>query len=252
MVLVVLILIIAPISYVIYSYTKMDDVLHPRGPKAVSRYVIVYTPTAQFYTFTEEQYQRLLESGNKPPEGSEIFNVTLESYITGSPEVDLNITLRSFYDYFTIVLGDPSVANCKDMPQLYAGDCKYRTLAVSEISGVVSTIFKTNYYIQALRMGYDNATAKQYAFNQTWLRYRKTYLNFWAKVDLGRGKIGNEKHLAIILIGPAEGAEENRIFAPRKGVLVIEGTTDEILRAEIVLIEDLIGFKWPQGSSPTG
>ncbi len=148
-------------------------------------------------------------------------------------------------------MGDPSVTNCKDSPQLYVGDCRYRTLAVSEISGVVSNIFTTNYYIKGLQMGYDNATAKQYAFNQTWLRYRKTYLNFWTKVDIGRGKIGNENHLAVILIGPAEDAKENRIFAPRKGVLVIEGTTDETLRAEVVLIENIIRFSWPQNSTAT-
>ena len=248
-VIIVLVLIIAPLSYVLYSYQSFDRVLNPGTPKASTSYVIVYTPSAQFYTFTAEQYRELLESGTRPPSGSKVFNVTLESYITGSPEVDLNLTIRSFYEYFTIVMGDPAVKNCKDMPGLYVGDCRYRTLTVSEISGVVSNIFTTNYYLKGLQMGYDNATARQYAFNQTWLRYRKVYLTFWTKVEIGRGKIGSREHLAVVLIGPAEGASDNRIFAPRKGVLVIEGKTDEILRAEVVLIENLIGFSWPENNS---
>ncbi|WP_258084651.1 hypothetical protein [Thermococcus thermotolerans] len=252
-VLIVLIVVVAPISYVLYSYHSFSGVINPGVPKASTHYVMIYTPSGQFYALTAEQYQKLIEEGTKPPAGSKLFNITVDSYITGSPEVDLNLTVRSFYKYFTIVMGDPSVTNCKDSPQLYVGDCRYRTLAVSEISGVVSNIFTTNYYLKGLQLGYDNATAKQYAFNQTWLRYRKVYLNFWTKVDIGRGKIGNENHLAVILIGPAEGAKENRIFAPRRGVLVIEGTTDEALRAEVILIENIIRFSWPQnGTTTTG
>ncbi|AFL94489.1 hypothetical protein CL1_0277 [Thermococcus cleftensis] len=247
-VLIVLLVIIAPISYVAYSYHSFNGLINPGTPKTSAEYVVVYTPSAQFYTLTAEEYRQLLESGEKLPPGSKLFNVTVDSYITGSPGVDLNLTLRSVYRQFTIVMGDPSVINCKDNPQLYVGDCRYRTLAVSEISGVVASIFAANYYLKGINMGYDNVTAKQYAFNQTQLGYRKTYLNFWTKVDLGRGKIGNEEHLAVLLIGPAEGAKENRIFTPRRGVLVIEGTTDETLRAEVVLIENIISFKWPEGN----
>ena len=247
-ILIVLIVAVAPISYVLYAYHSFESIINPGTPKTSEGYVVIYTPSAQFYTLTWERYRSLLKSGTKPPGGSRIFNVTIDSYITGSPGVDLNLTLRSVYKYFTIVLGDPSVINCKDNPQLYVGDCRYRTLTVSEISGVVANIFAANYYIQGLHMGYDNATARQYAFNQTYLRYRKNYLNFWTKIALGRGKIGNENHLAVLLIGPAEGATGNRIFTPRKGVLVIEGTTDETLRAEVVLVENLIGFQWPKGN----
>jgi len=247
-ILIVLIVFVAPISYVLYSYHSFGNVLKPGTPKGSEEYVVIYTPSAQFYTLTAEEYKRLIESGTRPPEGSKIFNVTLESYITGSPEVDLNLTLRSVYEYFTIVMGDPSVTNCKDNPQLYIGDCKYRTLTVSEVSGMVANIFAANYYIKGIHMGYDNATAKQYAFNQTYLRYRKAYLNFWTKIDVGRGKLGNGDHLVVLLIGPAEGAEENKVFVPRKGVLVVEGKTDETLRAEVVLIENIIGFQWPKGN----
>ncbi|NJE30882.1 hypothetical protein E3E38_07485 [Thermococcus sp. 18S1] len=247
-ILIVIVMVVAPISYLVYSYHNFGSLVNPGTPKASDRYIIIYTPSAQFYALTAEEYQKLIEEGNSPPAGSKLFNITVDSYITGSPGVDLNITLRSLYEHFTIVMGDPSVLNCKDNPQLYIGDCRYRTLTVSEISGVVASIFAANYYVQGIQMGYDNATARQYAYNQTGLRYRKTYLNFWTKVDLGRGKIGNQNSLAVVLIGPAEGAKENRIFVPRKGVLVIEGTSDETLRAEVVLIENIIAFKWPQGN----
>lgn len=248
---IVLLIIVAPISYFMYAYHEFSNVLNPGPPKASSQYIVIYTPSAQFYVLTEEQYRKLLKEGTRPPTGSRIYNITVDSYITGSPEVDLNLTIRSFYEYFTIVIGDPSVENCKDNPQMYVGDCRYRTLTVSEISGVVSNIFTTNYYIKGLEMGYDNATAKQYAYNQTWLRYRKVYLTFMTKFDIGRGKIGNPDHLVILIIGPAEGAKENRIFAPRRGVLVIEGVTDDTLRAEITLIEKLIGFTWLSGEGNT-
>ncbi|ASI99742.1 hypothetical protein [Thermococcus celer] len=250
-ILVILVLVAAPIGYLLYFYHGFEAVVNPGAPKASNHYVVVYSPSAKFYVLTDEQYQELLGQGTKPSEGSKLFRVTVDSYITGSPGVDLNLTLRSFYKRFTVVIGDPSVANCKDSPQLYTGDCRYRTLTVSEISGMVSNIFSTNYYIEGLKMGYDNATAKQYAFNQTWLRHEKTYLSFWTKVDIGRGKIGNENHLVVLLLGPAEGAKENRIFVPRKGVLVIEGKTDETLRAEVVLIENLIGFSWPRKNETT-
>ncbi len=246
-ILVVLLLVVAPLSYVAYALHNYGRLINPGTPKGVERYAVIYA-SDQFYVLTEEQYRELLQNGTKLPEGAQVFNVTLESYLTGSPKVDLNLTLRSFYDYFTIVLGSPSVINCKDNPNLYVGNCEYRTLSVSEISALVSNLFSVNYYLKGLEMGYDNVTAKQYAFNQTWMRFRKTYLNFWTKFDLGRGKIGNEKNLAVLLIGPAEGAEKNAVFVPRKGVLVIEGTTDETIRAEIVLIENVIGFQWPKGN----
>ncbi|NJE06443.1 hypothetical protein E3E36_09885 [Thermococcus sp. M36] len=246
---VLLFVFVAPLAYLGAAYHSYAGLVDPQKPKASADYVVVYTLSAQFYVLTKEKYEGLISSGYLLPEGSKIFNVTLESFITGSPEVDLNLTLRSPYEYFTIVVGAPSVADCKDSPQLYVGDCRYRTITVSEVSGVVSNIFSTNYYLRALQMGYDNKTAREYASNQTWLRYRKRYLTFWTKIDIGRGKIGNPEHLVVLLIGPAEGARENKIFAPRRGVLVIEGTTDETLRAEVILIENLIGFKWPQGNT---
>jgi len=245
---VIVLIAVSPIGYVLYSYHGFNALLNPGTPKASAGYVVVYTPSGQFYTLSSEESRKLLGSGELPS-GSKLFNVSVESYLTGSPGVDLNLTLRSLYGHFTVVMGDPSVTNCKSSPVLYAGNCRYRVATVSEVAAMVSSIFTTNYYLKGLQMGYDNATAKQYAFNQTWLRYRKAYLTFWTKLEIGSGRIGHKDQLAIILVGPAENAAENRIFAPRRGVLVIEGKTDEALRAEVVLIENLIGFSWPANST---
>ena len=246
---VLLIILLSPASYVIYAYHQFSQVVHPGTPKASEEYVVINPPTSEgFYVLSEREYRDMLAEGHKPPKGSRIYNVSVDSYITGSPGVDLNLTIRSVYDSFTIVLGDPSVKECTQNPTLYMGNCQYRTAAVSEVTAMIANVFKTNYYLEGLHMGYNNVTAKQYAYNQTWLRYRKTYLTFMTKLSIGRGKLGNPNNLAVLLIGPAEGATANRVFTPRRGLLVIEGKTDDTLRAEIVLVEELIGFSWPAGS----
>ena len=243
---IVLLIVLAPVSYVLYGYSKFSDVLNPGKPKGETKYVVLYAG-GKFYVLTPSQYREI--AGSLPP-GTETFNVTLKSYITGSPEVDLNLTLRSLYDRFIIVIGDPSVQECKSNPSLYQGDCHFRTAAVTEISALVSSLFSMNYYLLAKSKGYDNASAKEYAYEQTQLRHDVAYLSFWTKFDIGRGAMGNEKVLTVLLIGPAEGAKCNCVYAPRKGLLVIEGKDDKALRAEIVLIENVIGFQWPNGERP--
>jgi hypothetical protein len=246
---ILLIIVLSPAAYVLYAYHQFSQVVHPGTPKASEGYVVISPPASEgFYVLSESEYREMLARGQKPPEGSRVYNVSVDSYITGSPEVDLNLTIRSVYDSFTIILGDPSVKECTQTPQLYSGNCQYRTAAVSEVTAMIANVFKTNYYIEGLDKGYNNVTAKQYAYNQTWLRYRKTYLTFMTKLSIGRGKLGNQNDLAVLLIGPAEGATANRVFTPRRGLLVIEGKTDDTLRAEIVLVEKLIGFSWPAGS----
>lgn len=246
---VILVVLLSPTAYILYSYHQFSQVIHPGTPKASERYIVISPPTTTgIYVFSEGQYRAMLARGQKPPKGSEIYNVSVDSYITGSPEVDLNLTIRSVYDSFTIVLGNPSVKECTQNPALYMGNCQYRTAAVSEVTAMIANIFKTNYYIEGLQKGYNNVTAKQYAYNQTWLRFRKVYLTFMTKLSIGRGKLGNQNNLAVLLIGPAEGATENRVFTPRRGLLVIEGKSDGALYAEIVLVERLIDFSWPVGS----
>ncbi|CAI1494040.1 Putative membrane protein, conserved [Thermococcus nautili] len=243
---IVLLVVLAPVSYVLYSYSKFSNVINPGNPKGESHYVVLYSG-GQFYIMNPAQYSQVQKS---LPPGSKAFNITLKSYITGSPEVDLNLTLRGLYDRFVIVLGSPDVQECKTNPNLYPGSCQFRTAAVTEISALVSSIFSMNYYLLAKSKGYDNASAKEYAYEQTQLRHDVAYLSFWTKFEIGRGALGNEKVLTVLLIGPAEGAKCNCVYIPRKGLLVIEGTTDETLRAEIVLIENIIGFRWPEGKNP--
>ena len=244
----VVLIVLAPIGYVTYAYSNFGSVINPGKPKGTSNYVVIYHQ-GQFYVLTPEDYASELAGGKKLPPGSKVFNVTLKSYITGSPEVDLNLTLRSVYDRFTIVIGAPSVQDCKSNPEAYPGDCQMRTVVATEVSALISAIFSANYYIKAKDMGYDNASARQYAYQQTQMRHHIAYLSFITKLDIGRGSVGNEKNLAVLLIGPAEGAKCNCVFAPRRGLLVIEGTSDEALRAEVVMIENIIGFKWPQGNN---
>ena len=243
---VAVLLILTPLAYTVNAYMGFNKVLNPGNPKGVSHYVVIYS-NGQFYVVSPEEYSQLIKEKGLPP-GSQVFNVTLKSYLTGSPEVDLNLTLRSFYDRFTIVIGSPSVQECKTNPSAYPGDCRMRTAVATEVSALVSSLFSINYYLKAKAMGYDNVSAKQYAYEQTQLRHDIAYLSFWTRLDIGRGALGNEKSLAVLLIGPAEGAKCNCVYAPRKGLLVIEGTKDETLRAEAVLIEHLIGFKWPTGN----
>jgi len=219
-VIVALLVLLAPVAYVVIAYEGFNRVLNPGPPKGVSNYIVIYYDT-HFYVLSPDEYAKLVNDQGLPP-GSKVFRVTLKSYLTGSPEVDLNLTLRSFYDRFTIVIGSPSVQECKTNPSEYLGNCQMRTAVAAEVSALVSSLFSINYYLKAKGMGYDNVSAKRYAYEQTQLRHHIAYLSFWTKLDIGRGALGNGKSLAVLLIGPAEGAKCNCIYAPRKGLLVIE------------------------------
>ncbi|MDI3474380.1 MAG: hypothetical protein PWQ79_1002 [Thermococcaceae archaeon] len=250
--LVLLLLIVgAPVAYVVYGYSSYSRVINPGEPLGSAEYVVVKTPSGQFLSMSFDQFSDYVSKGGNLTEGAVIYKVRVESYITGSPVIDLNTTIRAIYDSFTIVLGDPAVRECSTNPDLYPGSCTLRTAAVVEVTSFVSNVFSTVYYLKGISLGYDNATAREYSYNQTMLRHRKAYLDFWTKFKIGSGRIGNSKNLVVILIGPAEGGTRNAIYVPRKGLVVIEATSDEALRAEVVLIEHLINFQWPSGKSPT-
>ncbi len=250
--LVVLLIVLTPLAYVGYSYSAYSRVIEPGKALGSTEYVVVKTPAGQFRSMTLQDFKDYLAQGGEIPEGSKVYKINVESYITGSPIVDINTTLRSLYDSYTIILGDPSVKECKDHPELYMGSCTQRTVAVMEVTAFVSNIFSTMYYLKALALGYNNTSAREYAFQETMKRNRKGYLDFWTKFEIGRGSLGNAENLAILLIGPAEGATENRVFVPRKGLLVFEATSDDTLRAEVVLVEQLINFQWPNNSTASG
>jgi len=244
-VLLIILIVAAPLGYFTYGYLSYSKVINPGEPLNAQEYIVIKTPTGKFYVMTAEEFSAYVSTGGKLPAGSSTYRVTVESYVTGSPVVDLNTTLRALYDSFTIILGDPSIQNCQDRPELYPGDCVQRTVVVVEVTAFVSNIFSTMYYLKARALGYNHTMARQYAVEETLKRGSKAYLTLWTKFRLGVGSLGNEDHLAVLLIGPAEGATTNRVFVPRKGLIVFEGTTEEHLRAEVVLVERLINFQWP-------
>ena len=198
-------------------------------------------------------YQNLIQDKNwSLPMNSKLYFITIDTGLTGDPESDLNMTFRFKYSRFTIIIGNPEVKSCSSSPKMFQGSCPDRTAAVTEITAMIASIFKDHYYQEALSMGMSIPEAKAYAYEQTTKRYGTSYLSFFTKSQIGLGKLGNREHLVVILIGPAEGAEENKIIIPRQGLVILKGKTDDTLRAEIALIERAIGFQWPQGSSPTG
>ena len=247
---VLLLVLIGPsVAYAIYGYHQFDSLLKPSRSAVSHAYVVIKYQNGTFQPIPLSLYVKLRIEGYTPPVGAEVYLINVTGEITGFPEVDVNMTLLAPYSHFTIVIGSPDVKMCSSAPSEFRGSCPLRTAAVSEISALVSTLFKRYYYIKGLKEGMDNASAKKYAYEQTMRRHDIRYLSFMTKVSIGLGRVGNEKHLAVVLLGPAEGATENRILIPRKGLMILEGRTDGTLRAEVALLEYLINFKWPQGNN---
>ena len=249
--LVLAVLILAPIGYVLYGYSQYSASVNPDKPAPGHTYIVLRFPDGRYGVFTLPQYVNLTMQGFKPPEGTKGYAINVTGYITGIPEIDVNMTMNAPYQRFTIVLGDPGVKVCSSNPEEFTGSCSDRTAAVTEISALTATLFKRYYYFQALQNGMDDASAKQYAYEETMKRHDTRYLSFITKVSLGLGRIGNEEHLAVVLLGPAEGADANRIIVPRPGLIVLEGKSDGALRAEVVLIEKIMQFEWPTGNQTT-
>ncbi|ASJ06859.1 hypothetical protein [Thermococcus pacificus] len=248
---VILVLVLLPISYIGYGYTKFDEQIAPK-PNAVSyQFVVIKPPESTNYVIISARtFLNLTQSGNwSPPTGSKIYPVTIITGITGDLGTDMNLTFRSRYERFTIIMGSTEVKTCSTDPSMFPGNCAERAAAVTEITAMASNIFKDHFYYEGLSQGMSESEAKAYAFKETTKRYGKAYLAFFTKAQIGLGTIGNEKHLAVILLGPAEGSESNRIIIPKQGLVVIEGKTDDALRAEIALIEKAINFSWPENNS---
>ena len=249
-VLIVAVLVVAaPIAYAFYGYSQFDDALNPSKPGTTHTYLVINLPNGQYLVLTPQEYLNLTASGWKPPVGSKGYLVNDTGYITGFPEVDINMTFRAPYERFTIVLGDTNVKMCSSEPQDYPGSCPERAAAVSEITALTSTLFKRYYYWEAINRGMDNVSAKMYAYEQTMKRFSKGYLTFYTKAEIGLGRVGTKKHLAVVIIGPAEGADANQITVARPGLVVLEGMSDATLRAEVALIEKILDFEWPEENS---
>lgn len=251
-VLLLAVLILAPLGYVVYGYSEYKNVINSSESATIHSYVVIKYQNGTYVSIPASVYNELLALGHQLSIGTEKYVINVTGCITGSPEVDVNMTLLAPYERFTIVVGSPSVKVCSSNPSEFVGSCPIRTATVSEISALVSSLFKRYYYIKGLKAGMDNASAKQYAYEETMKRYDVRYLSFMTKVSIGLGKIGNEKHLAVVLIGPAEGASKNEILIPRKGLIILEGKSDGALRAEVALLEYLIDFKWPENNKNAG
>jgi hypothetical protein len=249
--LVLAVLILSPIGYLLYGYSKYDVSVNPDKPAPEHTYIVLRFPSGQYAVFTLPQYVNLTMRGFRIPEGTKGYAINVTGYITGIPEVDVNMTMNAPYQRFTIVLGNPSVKVCSSNPEEFTGSCSDRTAAVAEMSAFTATLFKRYYYVEALKNGMDEASARQYAYEETMKRHDTRYLSFMTKTSLGLGRIGNKDHLAVVLLGPAEGAEVNRVIVPRPGLIVLEGKSDGALRAEVVLIEKIMQFKWPTENQTT-
>ena len=174
----------------------------------------------------------------KVPYGGMEYKVLLESYITGDPFLDLNLTLRSnVYDDLTIIVGDPVFRNCD--ANAYGQACVLRAKTASEISVTVSPIFTATRYWYYVHNGYgeSEALAKAQADRD---KVHATTLAFIQKAKLGLGLAGNKKHLVVILKGPVEGAKANRIYMPKEGIIVLEAIDEETLFAEVLLVKAIV------------
>jgi len=208
--LVIVILIVAPMVLAFYGYTNYTKAIEPQKKPLAVKTVAV-------------------------PFNDKTYSILLESYLTGDPLVDINITVRSPYERATIILGDPSFKDCKGSEA-----CVWRVRTVSELGTTIGAVFGVKYYIEDVIKSGGNETAAYKAAKETAERIDNRYLAFMPKVGIGLGLIGNKKHLLVVLKGPREGAEKNRIYCPKPGIIVLEGTTEDTLFVEVLLLKTII------------
>jgi hypothetical protein len=163
-VVILLLLVLAPMGYLGYGYSKFGSVVSPSKPGSSSAHLVFKLPDGRYLSFTPKEYVNLTLRGFKLPPGTKGYVVNITGYITGIPEVDLNMTFRVPYERFTIIVGSPSVKVCSSNPDEFFGNCAERTAAVTEISALTATLFKRYYYWIGLQEGMDNASAKAYAY----------------------------------------------------------------------------------------
>lgn len=215
-VLLLLILVLAPLGVLTYGYLHFSSNVYP--DKEPLRKVLVKVP----YNGVDHK-------------------ILLESYNTGDPLLDLNLTLRgTVYEGMTIIVGDPMFRNC-DAKAL--GDvCVWRTRTATEISAVLSPVFTANRYWYYKGKGYDENESMARAQADV-EKIHVTSLGFIQRVEIGLGLIGNKKHLLVMLRGPAEGGKIDRIYSPKEGIVVLEATNEQTLFAEVLLLKAIIGSR---------
>jgi hypothetical protein len=166
-------------------------------------------------------------------------NTTVEvcSSSVGDPLAAINSTLYQKYSRVTIILGTGDTKDYCDR----TGKCQFRTLAASSVSCLIGKLRGAYYYETAREMGYNDSSARRFALEHVSSEVSPRWLSTWDKIEIGRGRIGNDKHLLIILRGPLDGAEENRVYSPRRGVLVIEALDERTLYEEALLLQGITG-----------
>lgn len=202
--------VVAPLGVALYGYNNFSNVMAPQMDPITTKIVGV-------------------------PFRGKTYQVTLESYITGDPALDINTTLRRPYKKATIIVGDTSFRECK------GGEaCVWRIRTVAELGATVGAVFGVKYYVEDVAKSGTNETAAYKAAEETSKRISSRYLAFVPRVTVGLGLVGNRDHLLIILKGPREGAQKDRIYCPREGVLVIEATSEDTLFVEVLLVKTII------------
>ncbi|WP_175059114.1 hypothetical protein [Thermococcus sp. 2319x1] len=215
-VLLLVILVLAPLGVLTYGYLHFSSNVYP--DKEPLRKVLVKVP-----------YKGI------------DYKILLESYNTGDPLLDLNLTLRgNVYEGMTLIVGDPMFRNC-DAKAL--GDvCIWRTRTVTEIAAVLSPVFTANRYWYYMGKGYDENESMAMAQADV-EKMHTASLGFIQKVKIGLGIVGNKKHLLVLLKGPAEGGKIDRIYSPKEGVVVLEATSEQTLFAEVLLLKTIIASR---------
>ncbi|AEH24420.1 hypothetical protein [Pyrococcus yayanosii] len=211
---VLLVLLLAlPPAVVYYGYSRFPAVLSPTdGPQAKD---VIYVPChGKLIRFEVESYM---------------------AHSSGNFFKDLNWTVRFAhykepYKSITIIVGSTDFEECANVDK---ETCLLRTESAGDISGCIGAIATAPFYLQLVKELGNETEARLEASKKAMGITHNTYLTFMQKVKLGLGIIGNDRNLVIILIGPKEGAKENKIYIPRDGVLVVEATGERELNCAV-------------------
>jgi hypothetical protein len=167
-------------------------------------------------------------------------DVYVEAYLPGDPLEVLNSTIYHHYSSAFIFAGTSDMRDYCDR----TGKCQFRTMAVAEVSCLVGKVFGAYYYETAREVGYDDRNARIFALEKVSETVKAgEWISFSSKLEIGRGNIGNSDSLLVILIGPLDGAETNRVYVPREGVVILEAIDESILYQEAVLLDAITGIK---------
>jgi hypothetical protein len=184
-------------------------------------------------------YNSLFNEKMKSVVNVQMGNTTVEisSSCMGDPLALINSTLYHKYSRVTIILGTGDTKDYCDR----TGKCQFRTLAASSVSCLIGKLLGAYYYETAREMGYNDSSARRFALEHVSRGVSSRWLSTWDKIEIGRGKIGNDKHLLVILRGPLDGAERDRVYSPRRGVVVIEALDERTLYEEVLLLQGITG-----------